>query len=75
MKSNLTVIKARETALKKIRQIEKVSNKDFNIFKDCLIKSLKNVTSWHTESEYQNNKIKSLLNDLEKFIDFLNKKL
>ena len=64
---------ARETALKKIRQIEKVSNKDFNIFKDCLIKSLKNVTSWHTESEYQNNKIKSLLNDLEKFIDYLNK--
>ena len=64
---------ARETALKKIRQIEKVSNKDFNIFKDCLIKSLKNLTSWHTESEYQNNKIKSLLNDLEKFIDFLNK--
>ena len=64
---------ARETALKKIRQIAKVSNKDFNIFKDCLIKSLKNVTSWHTESEYQNNKIKSLLNDLEKFIDFLNK--
>ena len=64
---------ARETALKKIRQIEKVSNKDFNIFKDCLLKSLKNVTSWHTESEYQNNKIKSLLNDLEKFIDFLNK--
>ena len=66
-------ILARETALKKIRQIEKVSNKDFNIFKDCLIKSLKNVTSWHTESEYQNNKIKSLLDDLEKFIDFLNK--
>ena len=64
---------ARETALKKIRQIEKVSNKDFNIFKDCLIKSLKNVTNWHTESEYQNNKIKSLLNDLEKFIDYLNK--
>jgi len=66
-------ILARETALKKIRQIEKVSNKDFNIFKDCLIKSLKNVTSWHTESEFQNNKIKSLLDDLEKFIDFLNK--
>ncbi len=66
-------ILARETALKKIRQIEKVSNKDFNIFKDCLIKSLKNVTSWHTESEFQNNKIKSLLHDLEKFIDFLNK--
>ena len=66
-------ILARETALKKIRQIEKVSNKDFNIFKDCLIKSLKNVTSWHTESEFQNNKIKGLLNDLKKFIDFLNK--
>ena len=49
-------ILARETALKKIRQIEKVSNKDFNIFKDCLIKSLKNVTSWHTESEFQKSK-------------------
>ena len=66
-------ILARETALKKIRQIEKVSNKDFNIFKDCLIKSLKNVTSWHTESEFQNNKIKSLLDDLEKFKEYLNK--
>ena len=65
---------ARETALKKIREIERVSTNDYNIFKTCLLKSLKNVTSWHTESEFQNNKIKDLINDLEKFINFLNKK-
>jgi len=64
---------ARETALKKIREIERVSIEDFNIFKNCLIRSLKNVTSWHTESEFQNNKIKKLLIDLEKFINFINK--
>ena len=64
---------ARETALKKIREIKRVSLEDFNIFKNCLIRSLKNVTSWHTESEFQNNKIKKLLIDLEKFINFINK--
>ena len=64
---------AREMALKKIREIEKVSKEDFNIFKNCLIKSLKNVTSWHTDSEFQNEKIQKLLIDLEKFINFINK--
>ena len=64
---------AREMALKKIREIEKVSKEDFDIFKNCLIKSLKNVTSWHTDSEFQNKKIQKLLIDLEKFINFINK--
>jgi len=64
---------AREMALKKIREIEKVSKEDFDIFKNCLIKSLKNVTSWHTDSEFQNKKIQKLFIDLEKFINFINK--
>ena len=64
---------AREMALKKIREIEKVSKEDFDIFKNCLIKSLKNVTSWHTDSEFQNKKIQKLLIDLEKFVNFINK--
>ena len=64
---------AREMALKKIREVEKVSKEDFDIFKNCLIKSLKNVTSWHTDSEFQNKKIQKLLIDLEKFINFINK--
>jgi len=64
---------AREMALKKIREVEKVSKEDFDIFKNCLIKSLKNVTSWHTDSEFQNEKIQKLLIDLEKFINFINK--
>ena len=64
---------AREMALKKIREIKKVSKEDFDIFKNCLIKSLKNVTSWHTDSEFQNKKIQKLLIDLEKFINFINK--
>ena len=54
-------ISAREIALKKIREIKKVSKKDQNIFLECLKKSIKNITSWNTESEYQINKIKSLL--------------
>jgi len=65
-------ILARETALKKIREIENASSEELNIFKKCLVKSLKNVTSWNTDSEFQNKKIKQLLEDLEKFIKFLN---
>ena len=65
-------ILARETALKKIREIKKISNEKFNIFKTCLVKSLKNVENWNTDSEFQNKKIKQLSGDLEKFIKFLN---
>ncbi len=67
-------IYARETALKKIREIKNVKNKDQNLFKKYLKKSLKNITSWNTESEYQQKKIKSLLSDLHLFIDFIENK-
>ena len=67
-------IYARETALKKIREIKNVKNKDQDLFKKYLKKSLKNITSWNTESEYQQKKIKSLLRDLNLFIDFIEKK-
>ena len=66
-------IYARETALKKIREIKHVKTEDSNLFKLCLKKSLKNITSWNTDSEYQLNKIQSLLNDLNHFITFLEK--
>ena len=33
--------------------------------------SIKNITSWNTESEYQQKKIKSFLKDIKKFIKFL----
>ncbi len=64
-------ILAKETALKKIREIEKVSEEEFKIFYNCLIKSLKNVTSWNTESEYQKKKINNLINDLQHLINYL----
>ncbi len=64
-------IHARESALKKIREIKSVDIKDSNIFKDCLKKSIKNITSWNTESEYQQKKIKSLFRELNQFIFFL----
>ena len=64
-------ILARETALKKIREIKHVKNKDADLFLYCLNKSLNNVTSWNTDSEFQKNKIKDLLNDLNKLIDYL----
>tara|TARA_Y100000590_G_scaffold443027_1_gene571925 strand:+ start:12402 stop:14054 length:1653 start_codon:yes stop_codon:yes gene_type:complete len=67
-------IYARETALKKIREIKNVKNKDQDLFKKYLKKSLKNITSWNTESVYQQKKIKSLLKDLHLFIDFIETK-
>ncbi len=64
-------ILCRETALKKIRELETVEIKDSNLFKDCVRNSVKNITSWNTESEYQINKIKFLLRDVRKFLDFV----
>ena len=64
-------IYAREVALKKIREIKNIKTEDSDLFKNCLKKSIKNITSWNTESEYQQKKIKSLLNDLNIFINFL----
>jgi len=66
-------IYAREVALKKIREIKNVKTENSDLFKNCLKKSIKNITSWNTESEYQKKKIKSLLRDLNIFINFLEK--
>ena len=66
-------ILSRETALKKIREIKNVETKDSNLFIECIKKSVTNVTSWNTDSEYQKKKIKSLINDLEKFLIFIDK--
>ena len=67
-------IMSREKALKKIREIKKVNLQDSNIFKKCLRNSIKNITSWNTESEYQLKKIKDLLNDVKKLLDFIETK-
>jgi len=64
-------ILSREIALKKIREIKIVKTQDRDLFKDCVKSSLKNITSWNTESEYQLKKIKLLLKDTKKFISFL----
>ena len=70
----------REKALKEIRSIKLVSKKEIEHFKLCLEKSNKNIDNWHTDSNYQNKKIKSLKKDLTKFkeyflnLDYLDKK-
>ena len=64
-------IHAREVCLKKIREIKNVELNDSNIFKNCLKKSIKNITSWNTNNEYQKKKIKTLLTELNQFISFL----
>ena len=64
---------ARETALKNIREIKRVSENETDIFKSCLKKSLKNVTSWNTDNEFQQKKINELIIDLNKFINFFEK--
>ena len=46
-------IMSREIALKKIREIKEVKVNEFEIFKRSLKNSIKNITSWHTKSEYQ----------------------
>jgi len=66
-------IYAREMALKKIREIKNIKIENSDLFKLCLKKSIKNITSWNTESEYQQKKIRSLLNDLNIFINFIEK--
>ena len=67
-------ILCRETALKKIREIKKVKTQDSELFKICARNSIKNITSWNTESEYQLKKINYLLRDVRKFIDFVENK-
>ena len=64
-------VMSREIALKKIREIKIVRKKDSVLFIDCLKKSLTNITSWNTDSEYQQIKIKNLLKDIKKFIHFI----
>ena len=66
-------ILSREKALKKIREIKDVESQDSDLFIDCVKKSLRNITSWNTDSEYQQNKISSLLKDVEKFLNFIDK--
>ena len=67
-------ILCREIALKKIREINKVKDKDSKLFIECVKRSLTNITSWNTNSDYQQNKIKSLLNNVEKFINYIENK-
>tara|TARA_B100000470_G_scaffold219105_1_gene205446 strand:- start:83 stop:1738 length:1656 start_codon:yes stop_codon:yes gene_type:complete len=67
-------ILCREKALKKIREIKKVENDKIDLFKKSLKNSVKNITSWNTESEYQLKKINSLLNNVKKTINFLENK-
>ncbi len=66
-------ILSRERALKEIREIKNVKSQDSDLFIDCVKKSLRNITSWNTDSEYQQIKISSLLKDVEKFLDFIDK--
>tara|TARA_Y100001935_G_C17305544_1_gene512065 strand:+ start:1821 stop:3479 length:1659 start_codon:yes stop_codon:yes gene_type:complete len=64
-------IYCRETALKKIREIKSVKDNDAHLFISCVRNSIKNITSWNTESKYQLKKIKDLLNDVKKFLYFV----
>ena len=64
-------ILSREIALKKIRKKKKILAKDLDVFKNCLKNSIKNITSWNTESQYQQTKINYLLKDIQKFLKFI----
>jgi len=66
-------IMSREIALKEIREIKEASNQEIKIFKESLINSIKNITSWNTDSEYQQKKINSLLKNVQNFLNFVEK--
>ncbi len=66
-------ILAREISLKKIREIKNVKDNEAELFKKFLRKSLKNISLWTTDSEFQKKKISELLKDIGKLINFLNK--
>ncbi|MEK9786686.1 MAG: hypothetical protein VW241_00720, partial [Candidatus Pelagibacter sp.] len=66
-------IMSREIALKEIREIKEASNQEIKTFKESLISSIKNITSWNTDSEYQQKKINSLLKNVQKFLNFIEK--
>ena len=68
-------ILSREIALKKIREIKNVKPKDRDLFKKCVKDSLKNITSWNSENEFQIKKINSLLINVKKFLEFLENQL
>ncbi len=67
-------ILCRETALKEIRQLKNVKIHESILFKDCVRNSIRNITSWNTDSDYQKSKIKQLLKDVRKFMDFIENK-
>jgi hypothetical protein len=66
-------IMSREIALKEIREIKKVNENEIKIFNNSLKNSIKNITTWNTDSEYQLKKIKSLLDNIQKFLIFIEK--
>ena len=68
-------ILARETALKKIREIKNVKREDFNYFFEGLKNTKNNINTWNTDSNYQKEKIKNLKIDLIKFIKYLEQEL
>jgi len=61
---------AKEKALKAIRSILSVSQKDKDIFHSYLSAIQENIKYWKTESEYQKKKNKQLLKDLDSFQSF-----
>ena len=66
-------ISLNEKALKKIRELKTVKIEESNLFKNCIRNSIKNITSWNTESQYQLKKIDHLLKDVKRFQNFVEK--
>ena len=66
-------IMSREIALKKIREKREVNISEIKLFKVSLKNSINNIITWNTDNEYQLNKIHNLLNDVKKFLKYIDK--
>ena len=59
---------SQRNSTKKIREIKFIKKEESDLFINYLKKSILNVKTWNTDSEFQRNKIKNLHSDLNKFI-------
>ncbi len=62
---------ARETALSIVRSIDSLSSEVFDTLKQLVKRAQINAQNWHSEHDYQQRKVSSLVADLKKLDDYL----
>ena len=64
-------IKARETALARVRAVKQASQQEIDLFIELVQRALINAENWHVDHAYQSRKITGLRDDLKTTADYL----